>query len=214
MICKGCGKVIEDWNYTCPFCGAKTQSNESDAKTTSGSTNSIQNDEKHENVISRPDYLASDDEVEVLRAKWTIIPFIFVWAFYFIVLFAGKSTLFTNIQKAQSNLNNTIIEFLFLIFVVLSALVCLISVVLFLLRRELVITNKKVYGRIGLIGTKQFIVPIEKINYISVRYSIIDRIFNSATIYVVPGTLFGIWFRFISNAKQFKNTLENLMYEA
>ena len=217
MICKGCGKVIEDWNYTCPFCGSKTQADDETKKTTSETTNettSEQNEKTTENVKTRPNYFVSDDEVEIIRAKWTIIPFIFVWIVYFIVLFGSKSAFYASMKNAQANIDKSIIELAFLLFLVISALVCLISLILFLLRRELVVTNKKVYGRLGLIGTKQFIVPIKKINYISVRYSILDRIFNSATIYVVPGTIFGIWFRFVSNAKQFKNALEKLMYEA
>ena len=216
MICKSCGKEIEDWNYTCPFCGAKTQEDANEEKTvneTTSNTTSEQSEKTTENVKTRPNYFVSDDEVEIVRAKWTIVPFIFIWLFYFLVLFASKSAFYARMQSTQANINKGVIDFAFYCFVVMSALVCLISLVIFLLRRELVVTNKKVYGRLGLIGTKQFIVPIKKINYISVRYSILDRIFNSATIYVVPGTIFGIWFRFISNAKQFKNELEKLMYE-
>ena len=214
MICKGCGKEIEDWNYTCPFCGAKTQVDENGEKTTKETTDGGQNEQTNEKVKIRPQYLVVDDEVEIIRAKWTIVPFIFVWLFYFIVLFASKATYFASMKNMQDSVNETVINFVFLLLVVMSAFVCIVSLILFLLRRELVVTNKKVYGRIGLIGTKQFIVPIKKINYISVRYSILDRIFNSATIYVVPGTIFGIWFRFISNAKQFKNELEKLIYAA
>lgn len=216
MICKSCGKVIEDWNYTCPFCGAKTQEDANEKKTvneTTSNTTSEQSEKATENVKTRPNYFASDDEVEIVRAKWTIVPFIFIWLFYFLVLFASKSAFYTRMQSLQTNINKGVIDFAFYCFIVMSALVCLISLVIFFLRRELVVTNKKVYGRLGLIGTKQFIVPIKKINYISVRYSILDRIFNSATICVVPGTIFGIWFRFVSNAKQFKNELEKLMYE-
>lgn len=216
MICKGCGKVIEDWNYTCPFCGAKTQEDESVKKTTSetaSNSTSGQSEQATEKVKTRPSYMTSDDEVEVIRAKWTIVPFVFIWIFYFLVLFASKSAFYARMQNLQTNINKSVIDFAFYCFIVMSLLVCIISLVIFLLRRELVVTNKKVYGRLGLIGTKQFIVPIKKINYISVRYSIIDRIFNSATIYVVPGTIFGIWFRFVANAKQFKNELETLMYD-
>ena len=212
MICKGCGKEIEDWNYTCPFCGAKTQADENVKKPAKETTDSGQNEQTNEKVKTRPPYLVVDDEVEIIRAKWTIVPFIFVWIFYFIVLFASKATFFARMKNMQDSVSETVINFIFLLLVVMSAFVCIVSLILFLLRRELVVTNKKVYGRIGLIGTKQFIVPISKINYISVRYTILDRIFNSATIYVVPGTIFGIWFRFVSNAKQFKTELEKLMY--
>ena len=173
MICKGCGKVIEDWNYTCPFCGSKTQADDETKKTTSETTNettSEQNEKTTENVKTRPNYFVSDDEVEIIRAKWTIIPFIFVWIVYFIVLFGSKSAFYASMKNAQANIDKSIIELAFLLFLVISALVCLISLILFLLRRELVVTNKKVYGRLGLIGTKQFIVPIKKINYIDLFY--------------------------------------------
>ena len=217
MICKSCGKEIEDWNYTCPFCGANTQSVESTNKTTgdttSDTTSNGQSEQKAKKVKTIPNYFVSDDEVEIIRAKWTIIPFVFVWIVYFIILFAGKTAYFTKMKSMQIGINDAVINFLYLLLIVISILICLISIILFLLRRELVVTNKKIYGRLGLIGTKQFIIPIKKINYISVRYSIIDRIFNSATIYVVPGTIFGIWFRFVSNARQFKNELEKLIYD-
>ena len=214
MICNGCGKEIEDWNYTCPFCGAKTQSNENEKNVTSETTNSEQSEQRNETVKTRPPYLVEDDEIEIFKAKWTIVPFVFVWIFYFILLFACKNTYFAKMKSIQYSINDAALNFVFLLFIIISAFVCLVSLILFLLRRELVITNKKVYGRLGLIGTKQFIIPIKKINYISVRYSILDRIFNSATVYIVPGTIFGIWFGYISNAKQFKNELEKLMYDA
>ena len=85
---------------------------------------------------------------------------------------------------------------------------------LFFARRELVITNKKVYARVGLIGTKQHIIPISKINYSSVRYSIIGRLINSAKFFVFPGTFIGIGFNYLSNAQEIQKVLENATYKA
>ncbi len=208
MICKSCGKEIADWNYSCPNCGAKVD----DDKATSTSTSSTKVDEgvrEEYHKTTRPNYFVSDDEFEIARAKWTIVPFIVLWLLYFVALYFGYRR-----GANITNANKEIVNFLFLAACIFSIIICIVSICIFLLRRELIITNKKVYGRIGLIGTEQFIIPIKKINYISVRYTIIDRILNSATFHIVPGTVFGIWFGFISNAKHFRAELEKQMYDA
>lgn len=209
MKCKKCGNEIPDWSYSCPNCGAKV---EDDIVEHNTSTSSAGNDETTEKEIKKPNYFACDDEVEIARAKWTIIPFIIFWGIYFIALYALNVRYKNGVSVSAANVNISITNFAVMALCIISAVVCIVSIWLFLIRRELVLTNKKIYGRIGLIGTKQFVIPLKKINYISVRYSILDRILNSATIYVVPGTIFGIWFRFVANAKHFKNEIEKQIY--
>jgi hypothetical protein len=59
-----------------------------------------------------------------------------------------------------------------------------------------------------------FIIPISKINYSSIRYSIIGRLINSAKFFVYPGTVIGIGFNYLSNAQEIQKVLENATYKA
>ena len=149
-----------------------------------------------------------ENETIICKAKWNIIPFIIFWGLFFMYLFIQNNAI------NHYNYYNYYNPFggIFNIIIFLSIVVCALSIWLFLKRRELLVTDKKIYGRVGLIGTSQYIIPIKKINYINVKYSIIGRLLKSATLTVIPGTIFGIRFMFISNVKELKIAIETMIY--
>ena len=224
MICKNCGNSIPDGSLFCDACGAK-QEGSSSANNSNFNSNYnnyggssqqqsyygqnpyTQNptDDLNQTVnkmnAKNANYLLEGEHV-IARAKWTLVPFIILWALWFIYLLI--------ISLGSGRYYSGFATILWII----SIAVCAISIFLFLARRELVVTNKKVYGRIGLIGTKQFVIPLSKVNYISVRYNIISRLLNSATFIVYPANaFFGIMFMFVSNGTEFRKAVEEEVYK-
>ena len=214
MICKKCGNEMPDDTTYCPHCNTwqNEEKNQEDQKYASKTTN---HKDKQNTNKSEPKYLVDGEEI-IAKAKWTLIPFILLWGL--IILIEVILTKLYGINTYRIYLNNGLSIVINLAstcvaIIIITLLICAQSVFLFLLRRELVVTNKKIYGRIGIIATKQFIIPIDKINYISVRYSIITRILNSASFIVYPGSSFwGIHFNFVTHANDFKKAVEKAIY--
>lgn len=231
MICKNCGNSIPDGSLFCDACGAKQEgsssannSNFNSNYNNYGGSSQQQNyygqnpytqnptDDLNQTVnkmnAKNANYLLEGEHV-IARAKWTLVPFIILWALWFIYLLIISLGSNRSYYSYSSGMGG----FTVLIWII-SIAVCAISIFLFLARRELVVTNKKVYGRIGLIGTKQFVIPLSKVNYISVRYNIISRLLNSATFIVYPANaFFGIMFMFVSNGTEFRKAVEEEVYK-
>ena len=197
MYCNQCGKEIKDGTKFCPECGANQDGTNNDQfKAVSDINNFFEDLEK-----KNSDQLIENETI-ICKAKWNIIPFIIFWGLFFMYLFIQNNVIYYYDPFGG----------IFNIIIFLSIVVCALSIWLFLKRRELLVTDKKIYGRVGLIGTSQYIIPIKKINYINVKYSIIGRLLKSATITVIPGTIFGIRFMFISNVKELKSAIETMIY--
>ena len=216
MTCKHCGINLPDGATYCLNC--KSWQNEDKDRTEQKAQSSYTSDNKCDTNEHKkdPKYLVEDEHI-ISRAKWTLIPFILLWGLVLLaeIIFTlnfGMNTYRIYLNNGYNlliNLRSTCIAI-----ILITVLICALSIILFLLRRELVVTNKKVYGRIGIIGTKQFIIPLDKINYISVRYNILTRILNSALFIVYPGnSFFGIHFFFVSHANDFKKAVEKAVYE-
>ena len=198
MYCNQCGKEIQDGTKFCPECGANQDGTNNDPLKAVSDINNFFEDLEKKNS----DQLIENETI-ICKAKWNIIPFIIIWGLFFMYLFIQNSAIYDYYNPFRGIFN---------IIIFLSIVICALSIWLFLKRRELLVTDKKIYGRVGLIGTSQYIIPIKNINYINVKYSIIGRLLKSATLTVIPGTIFGIRFMFISNVKELKNAIETMIY--
>ena len=222
MFCKKCGKELPEGTKFCPSCGTN-QTAASSANIQDVAQSGINNlNQTINSFAEKNEDKLSDGEHEVIRAKWNMIPFAILWALYFLFMILSKT-----IERSYSydfstfNIIKTAIVEVILYFrpffttsvIIISILVCAISLWLFFVRRELVITNKKVYGRFGLIGTKKSIIPLNRIHYVAVRHTIIGRLLGSSSFLVYPGTIFGVAFRFVANAEDLKDAIEDELYK-
>lgn len=212
MYCNRCGKEIQDGTKFCPECGANQDGTNNDQLKVVSDINNFFEDLEKKNS----DQLIKNETI-ICKAKWNIIPFIIIWGLFFLYLFIHNQVIYNvyyNNDYYKYNYYEGYYPYrgLFNIVIFLSIVICALSIWLFLKRRELLVTDKKIYGRVGLIGTSQYIIPIKKINYINVKYSIIGRLLKFATLTVIPGTIFGIRFMFISNVKELKNAIETMIY--
>lgn len=73
---------------------------------------------------------------------------------------------------------------------------------------KLKVTNKKVYGKIGILHTKELDSPLNKINNINVEQNILGKILNFGTVKI--STSSAIYdFKYICNPNEFKQVLNN-----
>ena len=199
MFCSKCGSEVGDGQAFCPNCGASMKG--TGFGSIGGATNDL--NQQLNRMNERNKSKLTEGEEVVIVGKWNIVPFIIIWGIIFIYLLVMNASIPSYYGMGGLKV---------LIWLV-AIIVCAISIFLFVARRELMITNKKVYARTGLIGIKQSVIPISKINYIYKGYTIIGRIIRSATVVIMPASsLFGIGFRFLSNADEVMFALEGEMY--
>ena len=213
MICKKCGSTLPEDTTYCMNCN--TWQNEDNEKTEETSSDNYSNEPPKNSKPKHHKFLVENENV-IAKAKWTLLPFILSWGVVILVEIILAIKFGRDIYKIYLNNGYSLIinlKGVFITLIIITILLCAISILLFLLRRELVVTDKKIYGRTGIIATKQYIIPLDKINYISVRYSIITRILNSAQFVVYPGNSFwGIRFFFVAHANDFKKSVETAIY--
>lgn len=200
MFCSKCGSEVGDGQAFCPNCGASMKG--TGFGSIGGATNDL--NQQLNRMNERNKSKLTEGEEVVIVGKWNIVPFIIIWGIIFIYLLVMNASIPSYYGMGGLKV---------LIWLV-AIIVCAISIFLFVARRELMITNKKVYARTGLIGIKQSVIPISKINYMYKGYTIIGRIIRSATVVIMPASsLFGIGFRFLSNADEVMFALEGEMYK-
>lgn len=73
---------------------------------------------------------------------------------------------------------------------------------------QLIITNKKVSGKTGLINTNELDSPLNKINSVQVQQNLFGKIFNYGTINITTSSS-SFSFKFISKPNEFKKILNN-----
>ena len=73
-------------------------------------------------------------------------------------------------------------------------------------KRELVLTNKKVAGRVGLVNTKSMDIPLNKIQNVAVTQNLGGKIFNYATIEITAAAGKFIYAG-MKNAEDFKRAV-------
>ena len=226
MFCKQCGKEIPEGTKFCPSCGCNQEVQDASAsfkqkvEQPAIDVNQVINNLADKNI----DTLSEGEQI-LAKAKWNIIPFALIWGIYFVILLIAKTYNpdysygydFSVYQMIKDMLIELILRPVRMFFtpsiIIISIIVCALSIWLFIVRRELVVTNKKIYGRIGLIGTKTKVIPLSKINYIAVKHTIIGRLLGSGAFTVYPGTIFGVVFRFVANSEELKNAIEDELYK-
>lgn len=224
MFCKKCGKELPDGTKFCPSCGANQEANESkNVFSQGGAQPTIDLNQTVNSFAEKNTDKLSEGETIIVKAKWNIVAFAILWGLYFLFVLLIKTyrPSYNYYDIDPVNLFNMFCYQIGVLYgpiftpavIIISIIVCALSIWLFLVRRELVVTNKKVYGRIGLIGTKTAVIPLNKIHYIAVRHTIIGRLIGSSSFLVYPGTIFGVAFRFVSNGEELKDAIENELYK-
>ena len=91
---------------------------------------------------------------------------------------------------------------------ILIGLIWLIRDLIKFFTTKLIITNKRVNGKTGLINTNELDSPLNKINGIQVKQGLFGKMFNYGTISITTAsTLFN--FDYIDKPNEFKNILNN-----
>lgn len=142
-----------------------------------------------------------NNETVVKEAKFTnmqFMPSIFLFVFTLLALSASES-----LQEALEIFFSTIF---------MCALLALPGIK-YRLTNVLAITNKKIYGRIGLIKTSELESPLNKIQNIQIKQSFWGRIFKYGTVSITTDS--GIYtFKYISKAEDFKKAIMNEINQA
>lgn len=76
---------------------------------------------------------------------------------------------------------------------------------------ELCITNKRVIGKHGWLNTNTLDAPLNKINDINIKQSIIGKIFNFSNI-IISTSSNKYYFYFIKNSESFKNQFNEIIF--
>ncbi len=96
----------------------------------------------------------------------------------------------------------------FIIFLLPISVIIVVLKIFQLKSTELVVTNKKIIGKTGLINTKVMDSPINKINNISVEQGLGGKIFGYGKI-IVSTSSGGYEFNCIKNADNFRHSVMN-----
>lgn len=99
----------------------------------------------------------------------------------------------------------TLLSIILLIF----GIVHLIDILITIKTTQLVVTNKRLIGKVGFLNTKTLESPINKITSISVESSIVGKILNYHNVKInVFGEVYN--FKYVKNANELKKSIMNL----
>ena len=91
---------------------------------------------------------------------------------------------------------------------ILIGLIWIIKDLIKFFTTKLIITNKKINGKTGLINTNELDSPLNKINGVQVKQGLFGKIFNYGTVSITTAsTAFN--FDYIDKPNEFKNILNN-----
>ena len=182
--CPNCGEKLEDDSVFCMECGTKIDGNSksSYAKETINKFSENVN-ESFQNLLDVYKISMMKDEKIIKRSQIHkgifIAPIIFslIWFLLFLMI---------------------PIPFMFLIF--LLSLVWLVIRFVAYKNNDLILTNKRVFGKVGLISTTQMQSPLNMINSVAFNNGIIGKLLGYGTVHVVTAsTLYK--FRFIRDGQ-------------
>lgn len=127
----------------------------------------------------------------------------FIYIFVSIIIFV----IVRSNQQWEGNivLPLTLLSIILLIY----GVVHLINVLITIKTTQLVVTNKRIIGKVGFLNTKTLESPINKITSISVESSIVGKILNYHNVKInVLGEMYN--FKYVKNANELKKAIMNL----
>lgn len=97
----------------------------------------------------------------------------------------------------------------YIVFLIISLLIFVIPFLRFK-TSKLILTDKRIYGRVGIIKTKTLSSPISKIQTVNVNKSVLGRIFGYSNL--VIHCITGVYeFKTVKNAQDMQNAIINVI---
>ncbi len=113
---------------------------------------------------------------------------------------------------AQLNFDGTIITYVKIASIVIGVLPMIVRV-LWLALAALVITDRRVIGKVGIIKKESIDMPIHKVDNVSVKTSFVGRLLGYSTITIMSASG-KTQFKLIGKADKFKNQITNAIEQA
>ena len=170
MYCPNCGKTIKEYDNFCRYCGAdlRENSDKQEVIINSYNENEIKNDEKADIQIVD---LASDNGEELVlfdvKKHWMSL----FWSVFFTPIFFSY---FWNIFLNTHSILSWI--------VVLGLLAPIIYPILRYSSDKIIITNKYVHIKLGVLNPEEIDIPLSKLNILEVSQSTLGRLLNYGSV--------------------------------
>lgn len=170
MYCPNCGKTIKEYDNFCRYCGADLRENadKQEVIINSYNENEIKKDEKADMQIVD---LASDNGEELVlfdvKKHWMSL----FWSVFFTPIFFSY---FWNIFLNTHSILSWI--------VVLGLLAPIIYPILRYSSDKIIITNKYVHIKLGVLNPEEIDIPLSKLNILEVSQSTLGRLLNYGSV--------------------------------
>ena len=196
--CKNCGSELEDGSLFCKECGKKSGGLSSSSKVNNNSS---------ENPFERygVDIISGE---KVIRSSQIHIGCLYI---PLILIVMGLMFGFMNAMAMSYNYGYSTPEIFSLLFfnpIFIIGLVWLLVRFIGYTNNDLILTNKRVFGKCGLISTTQMQSPLKKIDSVSFKSGLIGKLIGYGTVEIAT-TSSHFKFRFIKEGQSFYNDIFN-----
>ena len=196
--CKNCGAELEDGSFFCNECGAKSGGPLSSANVNKNSS---------ENPFNRYKIDMIPGE-KVIRSSQIHIGCLYL---PLVIMVMGLMIGFVNaMAMAYGYVYSPLEAFSLILFnpIFIIGLVWLLVRFIGYTNNDLILTNKRVFGKCGLISTTQMQSPLKKIDSVSFRNGLIGKLIGYGTVEIAT-TSSHFKFRFIKDGQTFYNDIFN-----